>query len=105
MLNRESVPAVLFTDWDEALKHGPGAIIWTGDVGKRSLIMIVPGDKDFRSIAVVEGPQDGEAWGWDGNVEAPTLTPSIDAIELGPAGQRLGSTWHGYLRAGRFESC
>jgi hypothetical protein len=34
-------------------------------------------------------------WTWDGNEQLPTLTPSI----LSP-GQ-----WHGYLRAGRLESC
>ena len=33
-------------------------------------------------------------WQWDGNREAPTLTPSI---------QRRGAcNWHGYLRAGKF---
>lgn len=35
------------------------------------------------------------AWGWNGDREQPSLTPSIDA---------LGS-WHGYLSAGRFVSC
>lgn len=34
-------------------------------------------------------------WKWDGNLDEPTLTPSI---------QRLGACkWHGYLRAGKFE--
>lgn len=34
------------------------------------------------------------AWQWDGNWDAPTLTPSI---------QRHGSCeWHGYLRSGVF---
>jgi len=35
------------------------------------------------------------AWGWDGNIEAPTLSPSI----------LLHNQWHGFLRAGRLESC
>jgi hypothetical protein len=35
-------------------------------------------------------------WQWDGNEQAPTLTPSL--------GQRC-CTWHGYLRAGKFEPC
>ena len=40
-------------------------------------------------------PGDGHpSWEWDGNWEAPTLTPSI---------QRRGAcNWHGYLRAGKF---
>ena len=39
------------------------------------------------------------AWLWDGNVAAPTLSPSI---VCGPPGEE---DWHGYLRAGRLESC
>lgn len=35
-------------------------------------------------------------WVWDGNKEAPSLTPSI--------GQRC-CTWHGYLTAGKFIPC
>lgn len=36
------------------------------------------------------------AWGWDGNIETPTITPSID-INRGH--------WHGYLTNGVFKSC
>ena len=42
-----------------------------------------------------EGRGIGE-WKWDGNLDEPTLTPSI---------QRHGAcNWHGYLRKGSFES-
>lgn len=34
-------------------------------------------------------------WTWDGNIEKPTLKPSI---------HRVGH-WHGWLRSGRFVSC
>lgn len=34
-------------------------------------------------------------WGWDGNLDAPTLQPSL----------LLPGHWHGYLRRGRLESC
>ena len=33
-------------------------------------------------------------WQWDGNKEAPTLSPSIDVIGV----------WHGWLRAGKLET-
>lgn len=33
----------------------------------------------------------GTHWNWDGNREAPTLEPSILAVDTG---------WHGYMRAG-----
>lgn len=42
-------------------------------------------------------PLSGEGhlvWQWDGNREAPTLSPSINVI----------GRWHGYLRAGKLET-
>lgn len=36
-------------------------------------------------------------WTWDGNKEKPTLSPSIQRTH--------GCKWHGFLRAGIFESC
>ena len=36
----------------------------------------------------------GHSWEWDGNFEAPTITPSIDA----------SPGWHGYLTAGVWSS-
>lgn len=44
-------------------------------------------------------------WTWDGNREAPTLTPSILHYNTGPNGERAGEHWHGYLKAGVFEKC
>lgn len=35
-------------------------------------------------------------WEWDGNEEAPTLTPSV-------LQQRLPCKWHGWLRNGHWE--
>jgi hypothetical protein len=34
------------------------------------------------------------SWEWDGNRDAPTLSPSINVI----------NRWHGYLRAGKLET-
>ena len=39
----------------------------------------------------------GPEWTWDQNLEAPTLSPSV--LMKTPCG------WHGYLRAGVWESC
>lgn len=51
----------------------------------------------------VQGPNDpmpdpalGPAWAWDGNLESPTLRPSLHMLRL--------CKWHGYLTAGIFES-
>lgn len=45
--------------------------------------------------------KDGSHWTWDGNREAPTLTPSI--LHWG-GGRGQPATWHGYLRAGKLET-
>lgn len=45
----------------------------------------------FNRLPVRQGPNDpGKYWGWDGNEESPTLTPSIHAI----------GHWHGWIRSG-----
>lgn len=60
------------------------------------IYIILPGDEHPDAIPIKCGTAGGHrVWGWDGNKDAPTLTPSI---------HRVGH-WHGYLRAGRLESC
>lgn len=41
----------------------------------------------------------GEAWGWDGNRQKPTLSPSIWWKDT------HRPQWHGWLQAGRLNSC
>lgn len=40
-------------------------------------------------------PSDTPSWAWDGNLDAPTLTPSINCLDC----------WHGWLKNGNFEEC
>lgn len=47
----------------------------------------------FRGLSVDDHP----SWIWDGNRDAPTLTPSILRTR--------GCRWHGFLTAGVFRSC
>lgn len=49
-------------------------------------------------------PNSQKTWGWDGNVEQPTLTPSINCLSRDPkTGEELaGCGWHGYLKEGVF---
>jgi hypothetical protein len=64
--------------------------------GVRYLYICLPGDKHIGAIRVHRQDRGIEReWKWDGNEEKPTLSPSI----LCPG------EWHGYLRAGRLESC
>jgi len=40
-------------------------------------------------------------WGWDGNREAPTLTPSINCLAVKEDGTPAGGCgWHGFITAG-----
>lgn len=38
-------------------------------------------------------PNGAGPWGWDGNLESPTLTPSINCVG--------GCGWHGFITAGQ----
>lgn len=40
-------------------------------------------------------PHPAARWGYDGNADAPTLSPSIHSP----------GKWHGFMRAGTLESC
>lgn len=40
-------------------------------------------------------PHPSPSWEWDGNREAPTLSPSVHHV----------GHWHGWLRAGIWETC
>lgn len=40
-------------------------------------------------------PHASPSWDWDGNMEAPTLQPSVHHV----------GHWHGYLSAGVWSSC
>ncbi|HXC25276.1 MAG TPA: DUF6527 family protein, partial [Gemmatimonadaceae bacterium] len=43
----------------------------------------------------------GASWDWDGNLEAPTLTPSIHCLSEYQGQPSAGCGWHGYIRGGK----
>lgn len=63
--------------------------------GQRRFWFVCPGPcKSMTAIAlrpVIDGS--AQSWDFDGNVEAPTLTPSINHV----------GCWHGWLQAGEFR--
>ena len=60
------------------------------------LYIWIPGLSGPDAIRIERGhPTSPRVWGWDGDLDLPTLTPSIHA-----PGQ-----WHGYLTAGQLISC
>lgn len=66
-----------------------------GALGRRGLELI----NIFPSHAEGNWAQPGNINGWDGNVEAPTLEPSIHV-----RGKKDNPGWHGYFRRGRLET-
>jgi hypothetical protein len=72
----------------------PGDFCWEPNFSH--IYLCLPGETHLSAIKVCKGtdPKVERVWVWDGNVDAPTLTPSILLPDL----------WHGYLRAGRLES-
>jgi len=56
----------------------------------------IPGMSGPDAIRITRGPSaNPRIWGWDGDEELPTLTPSIHAT----------GEWHGYLTDGKLISC
>lgn len=70
---------------------------FTFDDNFSHLYIWLPGDSGPSAIPIVRGPAPNVArvWGWDGNKDSPTVTPSIHYV----------GHWHGWLRAGRLVSC
>jgi hypothetical protein len=89
----------IFENQDDDFKHptlAPGSAEWSRDEDEKpqSLIFICPcGCRKVRSVPVAGD----RAWQWDGNLESPTLTPSIKII--GECG------WHGFLTNGEWRTC
>ncbi len=90
------------TDTIKCRKVEPGHFEQPGDfcieerAGTAYLYIVFPGMTVPDAIEIKRGAQGGpRVWGWDGNKDAPTLTPSLNLIGV----------WHGYLKAGVLESC
>ena len=63
---------------------------------KKTLYVWLPGVPGPDALQIQHGAPGGDrVWGFDGNMEKPTLFPSI----------HTPGYWHGYLRKGRLESC
>lgn len=87
-------------DWDE-LKKGDWCFL-----NDNTYIAVMFGNDRFLEtcvlpIATIEQHATHQHWVWDGNKEAPSLTPSI--LVWGN-GKDRPATWHGFLRAGKLET-
>jgi len=92
-----NVPAIVVDKIESEAGHQPGAIELRDLEGRMMGIAFrCPCGCGYTSWLPVT--QEDRGWEWDGNREAPTLTPSI--LQSG-----LPCKWHGYLTAGEFRPC
>lgn len=76
--------------------HIVGEFAWSEENGKRYIAVALPGGDTSNGYVLNylrvggESNSPGVHWGWDGNEDAPTLTPSLHCI----------GHWHGWVRNG-----
>lgn len=129
--NTESVPAIYLerASYAELKAAGPGAFTWTYEVvGEEDrftmgldlaaaaehgyevgriigMIHFLPG-AGYGQLKVRPYSGKSASWDWNGDVEKPTLSPSVHALPAEPKNQYPGRIgWHGWLRNGIWESC
>ena len=79
---------------DDGGMEKPGDFCFDGSL--THIYIWLPGISGPDALEIQKGAPGGpRVWGWDGDEDKPTLTPSINA-----QGQ-----WHGFLRAGKLVSC
>ena len=76
----------------------------------QGMAIVMPNERNGQVdwLPVVQGPAPSNqtAWGWDGNQDKPTLTPSLlleKVVKVDPLTKE--QVWHGHMTAGRLESC
>lgn len=96
-------------DWDgpfddqgrqDRLDLPPGACQWSEDQSGETagLHFVCPcGCGKTHAVTVNKGKKVEHAWEWNGDLEKPTLTPSIQCLSA--------CRWHGYLTNGVFRPC
>ena len=78
----------------------PGAtahILFVCPNGKRCCVLLGP--------AFVDRPNPDAlcVWGWNGNVDCPTINPSINCISEKDGKPTGGCGWHGFITAGEIK--
>lgn len=97
-------------EWDEDepigsfdIEHANGVVGYPGATGH--IIFVCP-NKHRCSVLIgpthvaKQHPEGLAIWGWDGNVDKPTLTPSINCIAEKDGKPTGGCGWHGFITKG-----
>jgi hypothetical protein len=84
----------------DAVKEPGDFFISSANVfGRRQIAMILPDPfRYFAVLPIVAGPAAEPEWGWNGDLDAPSLQPSIKSEG------HLG-VWHGHLLNGKLIPC
>lgn len=70
---------------------------------RKALHLGCPGCGGAHRIVVWQAPgETGPVWEWDGNLDAPTVSPSI-LVRWTWGPERIQKACHSFLRAGRWE--
>jgi hypothetical protein len=109
-----SIDLCRVADIDHAQGYIPGdfeiGYVKDGDLRYRMFWVVLPCEGGELHGLPINAP--GEAlpdgvgrpmWTWDGNEEKPTLTPSV--LTWRGKVENRQEVWHGFIRAGRAESC
>lgn len=97
-------------EYDLFWEHGVGAFAWLVEEGRRVMLVILPESCMPRGFAASwlymesepnNWARPGDSEHWDGNVDVPTLSPSIlvPAHETRDGGHCPG--WHGFIKQGK----
>lgn len=104
MTEKRNAKAVLVPDIDEPDGLAPGTFEFfaapESDAPIGMIFKCPCGCGDMSAVdfdVVPRTPDDPHRWHWDGNREAPTLSPSLN--------KTTGCKWHGFLTAGEFVEC
>lgn len=100
--NRESFDGVAVEGFDEAIEQGAGAFYFVENDDGLYIGIMFPEEDGPRELPINQGAKVDRRWQWDGNREKPTLSPSIACLRGDAENSEL---WHGYMRAGKLESC
>lgn len=79
---------------DSARLRHRGDFCWqVGESGKRTLVVMIPGERNeaqYSRWTIGHKNHCGASWSWNGNLDVPTLKPSLHAV----------GEWHGFIRNG-----
>jgi hypothetical protein len=95
----------------QAVHDGPAgawcvAGVQDGDLNYRLFWVKLPnGNGTVHALPIRPANPERASWDFDGNMERPTLSPSVLTWRSEADGTGRAEDWHGFIKNGRAESC